>query len=367
MKFTVLREHFQKVINASQRIVSKNPTLPILEGILIETENKRIKISATNLEIGVYYWVKGRVDKEGSASIPAAALGSLTNTLRDERITIEGKKNDVELSTQTFTALVKGYDYNDFPIIPSLKEGITFEIPAKEIVSALSRLENSATISETYPEISGIFWTFPQKNTLELVATDSFRLGKILLSLPFPEKITGKGFIVPLRSAQELLRIASDYESGNVRVSFNQNQVVFLFDEVYCISRLLSGSYPNYHDLIPKDFVLDVTVAKEELITGIKLVSVFSPKTSDIKLDILGNALKLSAQTQGGSSEAQVKGRVEGSGVSGAMFNYRYLLDGLANIREKEIVLHFKHDSAPVLFQGVGDNAYCYVLMPLKS
>lgn len=367
MKFTVLREHLQKVVNATQRIVAKNAALPILESILIETENKRIKISATNLEIGASYWVKGKVDKEGKASIPAGTLGSLVNTLKEERITLVREKNDVEISTQTFHAFVKGYDSNDFPIIPSLKEEMFFEVPAREIANALSRLENIAALSETYPEISGVFWTCPQKNTLELVATDSFRLGRVISSLPLPETMVGKGFILPLRSAQELLRIAGDYGEGKVRVSFNQNQVLFLFEEVYCISRLLSGAYPNYHDLIPQDFTLDVSLSKEEFLTGIKLVSVFSPKTSDIKLEILGNALKLSAQAQGGSSEATIKGKINGSGVSGVMFNHRYLLDGIASIRQKEISLRFKHESSPVLFHGAGDNAYLYVLMPLKS
>ena len=367
MKFTVLREHLQKVINASQRIVAKNPALPILEGILIEAENKRIKISSTNLEIGTYYWVKGKVDKEGKVSVPAHTIGSLVNTLREERITLEAKKNDVELSSEGFHALVKGYDANDFPIIPSLNEGVSFDAASKDIAGALSQLGNIATLSETYPEISGVFWNFPAKNTLELVATDSFRLGRFVLSLPFPEEIIGKGFILPLRSAQELLRIMEDYKEGKVKISFNQNQVVFLFDEVYCISRLLSGTYPNYHDLIPQDFILDATLQREELVTGIKLVSVFSPKTSDIKLEILGNAFKLSAQTSTGSSESNVGGRLSGSGISGVMFNYRYLLDGLNNIHQKEVVVRFKNESAPVLFQGVGDPAYFYVLMPLKS
>lgn len=365
MKLTALKEHLQKAINASQRMIVKNPALPILENILVKGENKRIQISSTNLEIGLHFGVKGKVEREGKASIPVGALAHIINAIQEERVTLEAKRYDVEVSTQTFHASINGQDCNDFPIIPSLNEELFFDIKGELLQRALAQLENIVTVSQTYPEISGVFWHLGDKG-IDLVATDSFRLGKKELPIELAQTLQGAKFILPLRSAQELLRILQDSQPAAVRISFNQNQVLFIFEEIYFISRLLAGTYPNYADLIPHEFALDVFLAREEAINTIKLVGVFSPKTSDVKIEILGNTIQLSAQNQQGSCQATVKSKVHGSGISEAIFNYRYLLDGLSNIKQKEVMISFKDGSSPVLFRGVGDQSYIYVLMPLK-
>ena len=294
-------------------------------------------------------------------------VGSLINTIKEERVTLEAKKLDVELETETFKALIKGQDYNDFPIIPSIKEENGLEMKIEALKEALSQLENSAMLSETYPEISGVYWDF-KKGGVELVATDSFRLGKKEMKLEVPESLIEKGFILPLRAAQELLHIIMDSnQESAVTIYFNENQVLFLFEDIYIISRLLSGAYPNYKDLIPQGFNLEVMIDKEELANSIKLVRVFSPKTSDIKVEITESALKLSAKTQTGSSESLVPADIQGSGVSELMFNHRYLLDGLSNIKEKKISITFKNEASPALFRGQGEESYLYVVMPLKS
>ncbi len=367
MKFTLLKENLQKAINISQRLAIKTSTLPILENVLIQTEEKRIKISSTNLEMGLHIWVKGKVEKEGKLVLPVAILGALVNTIKEERITIEAKKLDAELITQNFNALIKGQDYNDFPIIPSLNQEHGFTIKAGVLKEALSQLENIVTLSETYPEISGILWNF-SKDAIELVATDSFRLGRKLVHIQTHEALAGKGFILPLRTIQELIHIIMDVkEETPIQAHFNENQALFLFEDIYFISRLLSGTYPNYNDLIPKDFTVDISIPRDELANNIKLVRVFSPKTSDIKVEIGQNVLTLSAKTQTGSSEAKVKALVKGSGAQELMFNHRYLLDGLSNIEKKQIAIHVKNEASPALFSGEGDDSYIYVLMPLKT
>lgn len=366
MKFTTLREHIQNVFSIIQRIVVKNPSLPILENILLETEDKQLKISATNLELGIHIWTKGKVEKEGKVSVPALLLGNVINNVKEERVILEGKGVDMEVNAEHFHSVIKGQDANDFPIIPKPDIKNFFEIEVKKFREALSQVSYVATISEVYPEISGVYFSFA-KDILLLAATDSFRLGKKELNEHIPKEFIDSSFILPLRSSQELLSILEQITEGRVRIGRNENQAVFFLQDIYLVSRLLSGTYPNYSQLIPKNFTTTVLVNRQEFIDTIKLISVFSPKTYDCKIEIGGSELKLSSNAAYGSSEASLRARVEGVGDPEIIFNYHYLLDGLLHIPAKEIIFHVKNKATPVLFQGVGDQSYMYLIAPLKG
>lgn len=366
MRYTALRENLQKALLIASRIVVKNPSLPILETVLIETENKQLKISATNLEIGIHMWVKGKIDQGGKLCIPVSLLGNIISTIREERITLESRGLNLEIVTQSFQGTIKGQDPNDFPIIP--KPGIkTFvEMSAKKLSEGLSQIVPLATISEIYPEISGVSFLFG-KQGITLVATDSFRLGKKEILERLPKEFSDLSFILPLRSSYEFLHLLEQYPDEVCRLGASENQVVSLCNDAYLVSRLLSGNYPNYGELIPKDFLLNVSVDRLECIEKVKLASIFAPKTNECKIEIGASSLKISTDAALGSSQATLKAKVQGAGVSEITFNYRYLLDGLTNIRTKEVVFHIKNESTPVLFTGVGDESYLYLAAPLKS
>ncbi len=366
MKFTLLRENFQKVLAIIQRIVVKNPSLPILENVLIETEDKKLKLSATNLELGIYVWAKGRMEEGGRVSVPAFLLGNIINNIKEERITIISKGFDLEIEAQNFTALIKGQDSNDFPLIPKPEVKEKINLIRKDVVEGISPLVHVATISDIYPEISGIFFSF-SKEKLTLVGTDSFRLGKKEISMRVPKEFVGKEFIVPLKSSQEIGYILGEEVESGISMGVNENQVIFYIDDIYVISRLLAGNYPNYNELIPKDFVMDVVVSRKDFLEKLKLISVFAPKTNDCRVEIKNGEIVLSASTTIGSSEAALKATIRGKGVLGITFNYKYLLDGLLHLSSKELAFHIKNETSPVVLRGVGDQSYLYLVAPLKS
>lgn len=366
MKFTALREHIQKALSIIQRIVVRNPSLPILENILLETEDKQLKISATNLELGVHVWTKGKAEKEGRVSVPSLLLGNIINNIKEERVVFESEGINMKVNAEHFHGVIKGQDANDFPIIPKPDIRDFFEIDAKKFREALSQVNFVAIVSEVYPEISGVYFSFT-KDTLFLVATDSFRLGKKEMSERIPKEFVDSSFILPLRASQELLYVIEQTEECPIKIGRNENQVVFYIGDTYLVSRLLSGTYPNYSQLIPKNFTTTISVNRQELIDTIKLISVFSPKTYDCKIEIGGSGLKLTSNTTYGSSEASLRAAVEGVGDPEIVFNYHYLLDGLLHIPAKEIVFHVKNKATPVIFQGVGDQSYMYLIAPLKG
>lgn len=366
MKFVGLRENFGKAVSIVSRIVARNASLPILENVLVETDNKRLKVSATNLEVGMHLWVKGKVEEEGKVCIPASLLGNIVANIREERITIQKEAMNLCVQTESFQGLIKGQDPNEFPLIPKLQAPATISLPTKKIAEALSQIHYIATISEIYPEISGVLWSF-LKDGLILVATDSFRLGKREIAEKIPKEFVNTSFILPLKSTQELLAILEQQQENMFSVGVSENQILFTFDDIQIISRLLSGTYPNYQDLIPKDFLVQVVVDRQEFIEKVKLISVFAPKTNDCKIELEEKGMKLSTSAVSGSSQAKVNARISGSGVSEIIFNYRYLLDGLLHIKSSDVTLRIKNESTPVLFQGVKDEEYLYLVAPLKS
>lgn len=377
MKIITLRTNLQKIINLIQRIITKNPKLPILENILIEVENKKIKISATNLELGLNIWLKGKINGEGKVCVPINLISNIINNSKDERIELNTENLNLIIKSDNYSAIIKGYDYNDFPIIPNLntilssikdkeKENI-LELSTKEIKELISQLENIVTISETHPELSGIYLKF-KKNEIEAVATDSIRLG--IKKIKIAENNINKNIILPLISFYELIQILNLKEHESVKIIINDNQIVFDFDNIYFVSRLINGNYPNYEQIIPKEFNIILKLNKQEFINQLKLVSLFTSNNNDIKLEILNkeNKIKLTSQTQQGSSSAIIKADIEGRGLEGIIFNYKFILDGLNNIKDKNnIIFKIQNESTPILIEGVEKDTFNYILMPIKS
>lgn len=378
MKIITLRSNLQKILNIIQRIITKNPKLPILENILIEIENKKIKISATNLELGLNIWLKGKIEGDGKVCIPINLISNIINNSKDERIELNIENLDLIIKSDNYKAIIKGYDYNDFPIIPNLntillsiknkeKENI-LEISTKELKELIFQLENIATISETHPELSGIYLKF-KKDEIEAVVTDSIRLG--IKKIKIKNNIfIDKNIILPLISFYELMQILNLQEYENVKIIINDNQIVFDFGDIYFISRLINGNYPNYEQIIPKEFNVILKLNKQELINQLKLVSLFTSNNNDIKLEILNkeNKIKLISQIQQGSSNALINADIDGRGLDSIVFNYKFILDGLNNIKDKNnIILKIQNESTPVLIEGLEKDNFAYILMPIKS
>ncbi|KKP30740.1 MAG: polymerase III subunit beta protein [Parcubacteria group bacterium GW2011_GWA2_31_28] len=377
MKIITLKTNLQKILNIIQKIIIKNPKLQILENILIEVENKKIKISATNLELGLNILLNGKIEGDGKVCVPLNLISNIINNSKDERIELNVENLNLIIKSDNYKAIIKGYDYNDFPIIPNLntillsiknkeKENI-LELKTKEIRELIFQLENIAIISETHPELSGIYLKF-KKDEIEAVATDGIRLG--IKKIKILNNNINKNIILPLISFYELIQILNLEEYENVKIIINDNQIVFDFGDIYFISRLISGNYPNYEQIIPKEFNIILKLNKQEFINQLKLVSLFTSNNNDIKLEILNkdNKIKLTSQTQQGSSSSLIKADIDGEGIEGIVFNYKFILDGLNNIKDKNnIILKIQNESTPILIEGGEKDTFSYILMPIKS
>jgi len=367
MKLSCTQEKLNQGLSKVSHVVKKDATLPILSNILFETKEGRLKLSATDLEIGVRCNILGKIEKEGTLTLPADIITSYVNSLPESRVNLETTDQILHLKCESFEANIKGLPSKEFPIIPEVKTEPLTKIPTDLFIPSLNQIIFAAAQEESRPEISGVSFNF-KKNLLVLAATDSYRLAEKRVKLESEVK-GGKSIIIPIRTAQELVRILSE-EVGDVLVSVSENQILFHFNEVDMTSRLIEGQYPKYQEIIPHEFKTRVILDTNLFLDTIKTVSLFSREAaSDIKmeLDPSKEEITISAETsQVGKSESKIKTKIEGEKNS-INFNYRYVLEGLSAIISPQVIFEMTTDSAPAVLKPADSKDYIYIVMPIKQ
>ncbi|MFA6534498.1 MAG: DNA polymerase III subunit beta [Patescibacteria group bacterium] len=365
MKIVCLQENLKKSLNIAQNIIGKNLTLPILNNLLLKTEKGRLKISSTNLELGINTWASGKIEKEGEITCPAKILSNFINSLPNKKIELEAKGNILSVKCENYRASFNCLPADDFPIIPQTKQGVVFKIDGTIFRGGISQVIGLSSLSESRPEITGIFLKINKKD-LKMVATDSFRLGERVIFEIEREGDSLYSLIIPQRTAQELVRILNE-ENGQLSVVAENNQIFFDLGNTQVISRLIDGQYPDYQQIIPKNFNITAIVDREEILNNIKIAGLFSNKSSIIKIMLQANKFEILSQDPDlGENKSQITAEIKGGPIN-INLNYRFLIDGLNNIKTKKIFLGFNSDSTPVIIKPVGEDDYLYLIMPIKN
>lgn len=376
MNFTILTKEFKKGISVTEKITGKNLTLPILDNVLIEALSNFLKISATDLELGIQWWGMCKTEKEGKMVIPAKLLNQIIGTLSDEKISAKEKNNTLIIEGKNYKTQVKGFIADDFPIIPSFSKDIFIEIDSKKLKDGLMGVVDIVSLSQIKPEISGVYFLF-QKDLVKLVATDSFRLAEKTITFSgkqgyknmFKEEI---GFIVPQRAVKELINILNE-EDKPVRIYLSESQVLFEtflptidHPEINLISRQIEGEYPAYQEIIPKKGKTKITVNKDEFLKQIKTAGIFGGRTNEIVLNVSSKEVEIFSQDADmGEANLSIPAKIEGEKLK-VSFNWKFLVDGLSNIKGSEILFEFQGDDGPSVIKPIGDASYLYVVMPIK-
>lgn len=367
MRIVCLQENLKDALFTLERISSKNQELPILNSILFKTENGVVKGVATDLEFGIEIEIPSKVEKQGEVVIPVKLLSQFISNLPNIKIKIEEKDGMLAVDAENIKTTIPTLQKSEFPLIPKIKKENSVEINAGVFKKALNQVVNSAAVSYSIPEIAGVLCDF-RGDIAKIVATDSFRLSEKTLYQKNTYTVSEKhSFIIPLKTAAELIRIITD-DNEKMEIYTDKNQIVFILPRIHFISRLITGDYPHYEQIIPKISKTKVTIQKTELISKIKLASVFASKINDIKLVIDANKNEMeirSAEQSKGEFQSTVTTDITGESCE-AVFNYKYLLDGLANIQEEEVVFEVNGPALPALFKSKNDS-YQYVVMPIKT
>ena len=257
MKLECSVEKLKSALSQVERITGKNLTLPILNAILIIASGKSIKLRATNLSLGIEVEIPAKIEKEGMLAISGSTLGSVfANVSQNENVYLEKENENLLIKTKKSQIKLKSQPHDDFPTIPTVA-GSEFIVDSKKLVDGIKAVYYSSAVSDIKQEISSVY-IYSSNDGMVFVSTDSFRLAEKKIKMKDLPEITG--LLIPFKNVSEILRIFGEF-NGPLKVCFNKNQISFSSDNIYLTSRIIDGIFPDYRQIIPKDFSTERSAA----------------------------------------------------------------------------------------------------------
>ena len=364
MKLECEIEKLKNAITQAERITGKNLTLPVLNSILLNASGKSLKIRATNLSLGIEIEIPAKIEKEGVIAVSGSVLvGIFSNILQNENVFLEEKDQNLLIKTKKSQIKLKSQPNEDFPTIPKVS-GDTFEIDAKKLMDGIKSVYYSSSVSDIKPEISSVYF-YSKNDNLIFVSTDSFRLAEKKIKTKNKEEI--QGILIPFKNIPEILRVFGDF-SGEIRIYFNKNQISFSSDNIYLTSRIIDGIFPDYTQIIPKEFKTECVVLKQDLLNALKLSNIFSDKFNQVNLVIKpkNKIFELSSQNNEiGENKTYLEAVVSGEDVE-VSFNYKYFIDCFQSINVDSVSIKLNQSSKPIVVSGATDNSFTYLIMPMN-
>ena len=375
MKATVLQENLAHGLNIVSRAVSSRSTLPVLSNILIATDEGRLRLSATNLELGITCWIAARIEQEGSTTVPARTFSDLVNTLPGEQVLLSLDANTQTLNVRggSSTNDIKCIDAQEFPPLPVPDLEGAVQLNVADFREMIQQVAFAASADEARPVLMGVLLQV-DKDKLTMAAADGFRLSvrKANLSQPAPAPMNA---IIPARCLVELARVASDGDAPLYMVlPKGRGQVVFRVKDVEVTSQLIDGTFPDYQQIIPRKYSSRTLVSTASLLKACKQAEIFAREGSNVaRLNIKsGNGqlqpseVEITATSEEtGKNETIVEATVDGSGVLIA-FNVRFLREALEVVKTPNVALETSAPNAPGVVRPVGgEEEFLHVIMPM--
>ncbi len=372
MNVIVLKNNLKEALSIISGARKESGNLPILKNFLLETQGEKLKLSSTDLEIGINALISAKIIKEGSLVIPYNIFNQIINNLTSERISLEKKDNSLLITSDNYKAKISTVSKEDFPIIPEIKnkKANFCECESDYFIESLSSVVSACQVSDIRPELSGINFWF-KNNEIKLAATDSFRLAEKTMSdkkidFQFEKEFS---FIIPLKTASEIIRIFSLKKDEKIKIFFELNQISVESENIKLFSRLIEGKFPEYEFIIPKDFETEAVMDKNDLVGALKLSGSLSNRLNEVKFitdESFKNIRVFSSSQEFGESEYLLPAKIKGT-VAKVIFNWRFILDGLKNLKNQSVFIGFNGEEKASLIKSADDPSYVYIVMPIKS
>jgi DNA polymerase-3 subunit beta len=374
MRVSCLQENLTKGLSVvSRAVASRSTTLPVLSNIMLGTDSGRLKLSATNLEIGINCWVGAKVEQDGAITVPARTFTDLINTLPPDQI-------DMELSVRTQTlhlrcgrseANIKGIDAQEFPIIPSPEEADQILIEPAILSKMINQVAFAAATDESRPMLTGVLTKFDQ-DRLTMAAADGYRLSvrHATLNTPVPEPFQ---VLIPARALTELARISGDQEDPiGITITRSGNQILFHLTNTDLVAQLIDSQFPDYEKIIPRQRNTRAVVNAVAMLKTGRAASIFAREANNTtRLHIVPGAeltpghMSIAARSdETGDNIGEIDATVEGDEIEIA-FNVRYLLDVLSAVDTPQVAVETTSPRDPGVLKLVGDDDFIHVIMPM--
>ncbi len=364
MRLKVTQENLSKALNSVARVASNRGTLPILANVLLKTNNNRLSVSATNLDIAITHQIGSKIEKTGSITVPARLMQDFVSSLPDGVLDIELTDNKLKITTDQYHSTINGIPADEFPIMPAIEKGTKLKVAAPEFKKTLSKIVFAASADDARPVLTGVYF-HTTGGELVAVATDSYRLAEHKLG---KQKATSS-FLVPASAANDLLRVAGEGDK-EVLITHDDQQVQFQVGDITLVARLIEGNYPDYRKLIPNKFATRAQIKRADFINITKVSSLFARESAGsvtIKADAGGtNKVSINAvASQIGENTAAADAKVTGGGE--VTLNSRYLIDALNAFDGENVEFCFNGKLEPCVLKSADDPKYLHLIMPLRS
>jgi DNA polymerase-3 subunit beta len=362
MKLQCKTEQLKNAVSLAEKMTGKNLTLPTLHAILLIASGKSLKIRSTNLAVGIEIEIPATIEQEGIVLIKGEVLSSVAGNIPPKHdIFLSLEQENLKVSSEGSTTIIKCLPQEDFPTLP-LVEGESFEIKSSVLQDGIRSVYFCAATTEIKPEIASIF-IYTDQDTLVFVATDSFRLAEKQIKVKHVPEISK--ILIPYKSIPDILRVI-DLFSGDVTIAFNRNQLSISSGGVYFTTRLIDGAFPDYKMIIPKEEKTKVIVMKGELLSTLRLSTIFADKFFQVTFSVHTQqkaVLINSKNTDVGSSSSSIDAVIEGESIE-VSFNLKYFLDVFQAVSVDSLSVSFTEPNRPIIIKGVGDTSFLYLLMP---
>lgn len=364
MKTECSIEKIKNAISQVERITGKNLTLPILNSVLLIASGKSLKFRSTNLSLGIEIEIPAKIEKEGMLAISGSTLNAVfSNVSQNENVFLEEKDGNLLIKTKKSQIKLKSQSHDDFPTIPMVT-GTSFEIDSKKLIDGIKAVYYSSSVSDIKPEISSVY-IYVNEDNLIFVSTDSFRLAEKKIKVKGVEE--SMRILVPFKNISEILKVFGEFQ-GIIKVCFNKNQISFSSENIYLTSRIIDGIFPDYRQIIPKEFTTEVVVLKQDLLNALKLSNVFSDKFNQVNLSIKPKekVFELSSSNNDiGENKTYLDAVINGENIE-LSFNYKYFLDCFQSITTDSVSIKLSGSSRPIVISPVSDTSFTYLIMPMN-
>jgi len=373
MKVTVLQENLARGLSTVSRAVSPRSTLPVLANVLIATDEGRLRLSATNLEMGITCWIGAKIEEEGSTTVPSRTLADLVGTMPDPQVslTLEPRTQTLNVRSGSSTNDIKGIDAQEFPPLPVPDFSDAININVADFKEMIHQVAFAASTDEARPVLMGVLLKV-EKDSVIMAAADGFRLSvrTATLSSLAAQPVSA---IIPARALSELARIASDGEQMiQMVIPKGRGQVVFRVKDAELVSQLIDGTFPDYQQIIPRSYKSRTLVSTASLLKACKQAEIFAREGSNVvRMNIKNSGelqpgeVEISAHSEEtGSNETIVEATVDGIPLLIA-FNVKFLREVLEVIKTPNVAVETSAPNAPGVVKPVGEDGFIHVIMPM--
>ena len=380
MKLVCTQSHLSSHLSLVSRAVSSRPSHPILANVLLNADEatQRVSLSAFDLSLGIQTSFPAQVTTGGILTIPAKLLGDIVSRLPEGELALDdGADNGddggilVTLKYASGKYQMRGLGADEFPELPTIVDGDSAQLSAEAMIEGLRSALFAASGDETKQVLTGVHLSV-QDDGLEFAATDGHRLA-VVQTVAHPDDVSGAlpklDVTVPAKALQEVIKMLDRGSSSTVAVKFDPGQIVFEWAEQRLTSRLLEAQYPNYRQLIPRQFAHQVTLDRKALLSGLERISVIADQHNNIvKMSIIpeSQTVSLSVDAQDvGSGQETIAAQITGEGMDVA-FNVKYLIEGLKVINTTEIQIQLNTPTSPAILSPLGNLKMTYLVMPVQ-